>query len=64
MFAAPSWPDETSIAECFAKSRHNLNAFVLVVVGTAKCPDGLHVAIHNADGRLRLLPAAERGARS
>ncbi len=57
-FPAPSWPDESSVAECFAKSTHNLNAFVLVVVGTAKAPKGLHIAIHNADGSLLLAPLA------
>lgn len=55
---SPSTPDETSIADCFAKSTHNLNAFVLVVVGTATPPGGLHVAIHNANTSLRLEPTA------
>jgi integrative and conjugative element protein (TIGR02256 family) len=56
----PSWPDETSIADCFGRSTHGLNAFVLVVVGTAGAPDGLHVAIHNADSRLLLEPMVVR----
>lgn len=61
---APSWPDETSIADCFANSTHNLNAFVLVVVGTAKPPDGLYVAIHNATSNLRLAADAKRASRA
>lgn len=58
-FAEPSSPDETSIAECFAKSTHNLNAFVLVVVGTALPPSGLHVAIHNSDTSIPLKPLGD-----
>jgi integrative and conjugative element protein (TIGR02256 family) len=59
-FPIPSWPDETSIADCFARSTHNLNAFVLVVVGTANASDGLYVAIHNSESRLRLEPVGDR----
>lgn len=44
----PSRPDAVSIAECVAKSRHDLNGFVLVVVGQSKPPAGFHVSIHNA----------------
>ncbi len=62
-FPVPSWPDDTSMADCFARSTHNLNAFVLVVVGTAKAPDGLSVAIHNADTSLRLAQVAERASK-
>ena len=44
----PSRPDTSSIAECAAKSSHDLNGFVLVVVGQAEPPAGFHVSIHNA----------------
>lgn len=44
----PSRPDASSIAECVAKSKHDLNGFVLVVVGQAEPPAGFHVSIHNA----------------
>jgi len=44
----PSRPDTSSIAECVAKSKHDLNGFVLVVVGLAEPPAGFHVSIHNA----------------
>ncbi len=45
----PSPLDVESIRECVRKSVHALNAFVLIVVGCAEFPDGLHVLIH--DGR-------------
>lgn len=45
-----------SIAECVAKSEHELNAFVLIVVGTASLPDCLCVLIHDGAEALRLAP--------
>lgn len=48
MFPGPSRPDASSVAECVAKSKHDLNGFVLVVVGQAEPPAGFHVSIHNA----------------
>ncbi len=54
-YASSSCPDVTSIADCFARSKHHLNALVLIVVGSRGVPDGLHVAIHNATAELRLL---------
>ena len=52
----PSHLDLESIAECFRKSKHHLNAFVLVVVGTKRLPDGLSVSIHDGNERLALHP--------
>ena len=44
---SPSAVDTLSIAECFRQSEHMLNAFVLIVVGIARFPRGLHVSLHN-----------------
>lgn len=43
----PSLRDIQSIAECFRRSTHSLRGFVLVIVGTASLPDGLHVSVHD-----------------
>jgi integrative and conjugative element protein (TIGR02256 family) len=43
----PSGLDLESIRECVRRSTHRLNAFVLVVVGNADFPEGLHVSIHD-----------------
>jgi integrative and conjugative element protein (TIGR02256 family) len=45
---APSGTDLSSMADLFARSKHELNAFLMVIVGTAGFPDGLHVSIHEA----------------
>lgn len=47
MFPRPSSLDAHSIAECVKKSQHLLNAFVLVIVGQAEAPTGMHVSLHN-----------------
>jgi integrative and conjugative element protein (TIGR02256 family) len=41
--------DEVSIRECFLKSKHDLDAFILIIVGRLEGPKGLLVAVH--DGR-------------
>jgi integrative and conjugative element protein (TIGR02256 family) len=45
----PSPTDLDSIAECARRSRHELSGLLLVVVGRADPPRGLHVGLH--DGR-------------
>jgi len=52
----PSRPDASSIAECVAKSKHDLNGFVLVVVGQVEPPAGFHVSIHNATSAVTIEP--------
>lgn len=42
--------DRQSMSECFMKSAHNLNSFVMVIVGTAPFPKGLSVSLHNEFG--------------
>ena len=39
--------DIASIGDCVARSTHDLRAFILIVVGRAEPPDGLHVLIHD-----------------
>ncbi|MGD9637519.1 MAG: Mov34/MPN/PAD-1 family protein [Alphaproteobacteria bacterium] len=43
----PSDKDKETIRDCFIKSDHKLDNFILVVVGTACFPEGLSVSIHN-----------------
>ena len=43
----PSEVDTKSMAECVVQSTHTLHAFVLMVVGTAAPPAGLHVSLHD-----------------
>lgn len=42
---SPSSDDLHSIAECFRESRHELRAFVMVIVGTAELPEGILVCM-------------------
>lgn len=44
---SPSQTDLRSIADCVQRSVHDLNAFVLVIVGLAPWPRGLHVSVHD-----------------
>lgn len=46
----PSTQDLVSISECFRKSFHYLNAFLLVVVGASAAPKDLHVSLHDSAG--------------
>lgn len=39
--------DARSMAECVAKSTHQLHGFLLVIVGQDEPPAGLHVSIHD-----------------
>jgi hypothetical protein len=48
--------DLVSIQDCFNKSHHELNAFVLVIVGRELPPLGLQVTVHNQESVLELSP--------
>ncbi len=48
-FPAPSGIDLSSMADLFVRSKHDLNAFLMVIVGTADFPKGLHVSLHEAN---------------
>lgn len=52
--ATPSDDDLTSMQDCFRRSRHDLTAFILIIVGIAPPPDGWYVALVTADGVQRL----------
>jgi integrative and conjugative element protein (TIGR02256 family) len=53
-FPAPSGIDLVSMADLFTRSKHELNAFLMVIVGTADFPEGLHVSIHEANAWTKL----------
>lgn len=53
-FPKKSWLDIKSMRECFRESTHQLNALVLVVVGTAEFPFGLDVSLHAENDSLDL----------
>ena len=52
----PSETDIRNINECFEKSRHSLNGFILVLVGTAQIPQGLRVSVHDGSNDIVLEP--------
>ena len=53
----PSETDVRNIADCFKRSTHALNGFILIVVGRANAPGGLHVSLYDGVNRLVLWPA-------
>ena len=54
--ASPS--DVESIRDAFAKSKHHLNWFIMIIVGTNEFPSGLCVAAHSATSSISLVPNA------
>lgn len=52
----PSRRDLASMADCFSRSKHDLNAFVMVIVGRTVFPDGLHVSVHDGAEYSKLSP--------
>ncbi len=58
-FPAPSGTDLSSMADLFVRSKHDLNAFLMVIVGTADFPKGLHVSLHEANAWSALNPQRE-----
>lgn len=51
---SPSGDDKESMVDCFCKSRHELEAFLMVIVGTADPPDNLYVCLVDGRGTTRL----------
>lgn len=47
--------------ECVARSEYALNGFLLVIVGQADAPAGLHVSVHDEQGCHRLAPNVFEG---
>jgi len=52
----PSRSDIHTISEAVAKSRHHLHGFLMVVVGSADFPLGLHVSLNTPTSHMRLMP--------
>lgn len=50
----PSRIDLESINECYNQSHHDLKYFILVIVGTDKFPDGIHVSLNCKDAHVKL----------
>lgn len=57
-FPKKSALDVKSMRECFRESTHQLNALILVVVGTAEFPSGLGVSLHTGTDSLDLSVSA------
>lgn len=55
----PSSTDEHSIRELVRFSSHDLAGFVLVVVGQASFPEGLHVSFHSNAGSTLLVSTGD-----
>jgi integrative and conjugative element protein (TIGR02256 family) len=53
----PSPQDLDSISECFTKSDHGLNGFLLIIAGQCEPPEGLHVSIQDRAALHRLTPS-------
>ena len=53
---SPSGEDVKSMVDCYRKSRHELKAFLMVIVGMAETPENLFVCLVNRNGisKLRL----------
>ena len=58
---SPSARDAHSMVECFSKSRHNLRAFILVIVGSGSDWLDSFVALYSGKGVLQMLQG--RGAK-
>ena len=52
--ATPSGDDLMSMQDCFRRSRHDLKAFIIIIVGTAPPPEGWYVGMVTADGVQKL----------
>lgn len=52
----PSPSDVRSIQDSFAKSKHHLNWFIMIIAGTNEFPSGLHIAAYSAADDINLVP--------
>ena len=60
LIPASSHTDARNIAECVKRSKHQLNAFLLVVVGGAEPPDGIQVSICDGESSAVLKPSNDK----
>ena len=58
----PSGSDQESIRESFIRSKHSLQGFLMIIIGTAGFPLGLYVSLNNAENELVLVPRRIRSA--
>lgn len=56
---SPSDIDLLNVRDCYMKSHHRLNSFLLTIVGTAEFPQGLSVSIHGERNSFNLQPCIE-----
>lgn len=52
--ADPSGTDISNIRSCVIKSKHELNGFIMIIVGTNSFPEGLRVSVHTGQEELVL----------
>ena len=43
--------------ECFERSVHELHAFLMIIVGTALPPEGIHISLIKKDAVLTMVQA-------
>jgi integrative and conjugative element protein (TIGR02256 family) len=55
----PSGTDYSSMSDCFRKSKHALNAFLLVIAGHGRFPRSLHLSLHDRHGCVKELDAGD-----
>lgn len=58
-FPCPSPQDLSSIGDTVRRSRHVLNGFLLVVIGTGPLPENMYVGIHDGVSQFELSCANE-----
>ncbi|WP_395698496.1 Mov34/MPN/PAD-1 family protein [Methylocella sp.] len=58
----PSAMDTERMHDLLTRSKHQLNGFVMVIVGTGDAPEGLYVALFSRASSIRLNPAPIRDA--
>ena len=56
---SPSHIDISSMSECFRKSKHELDSFILIIVGQADPPGGIWLSLHRAQSYETLSPISK-----
>src|SRR5688572_22440122 len=49
-FPIPSQMDLASMGDCFARSKHELESFLLLILGTSPGPAGMWISLHYKNG--------------
>lgn len=53
---SPSFEDLRNMTDCYERSLHDLRAFIMLIVGTAPAPGGLHVALVDGSAVQTMIP--------